>query len=74
MRCLRMGEIEIGINAKRKRIAKLASKESAEIRQSKMQYTFFGGRLRGRGAWSVRCITPLPMWSFPETLTVVVCN
>ena len=51
MRCLRMGEIEIGINAKRKRIAKLVSMESAEIRQSKMQYTFFGGLeiVRGGG-------------------------
>ena len=26
------------------------------------------------GWWSVTCITPLPMWSFPKTLTVVVCN
>ena len=42
-----MGEFEIGKYAKRKRIAKLVSKESAEIRQSKMQYTFFGGRVRG---------------------------
>jgi len=49
MSCLRMGEIEIGVNAKRKRIAKLVSMESAEIRQSKMQYTFFVGRVRGRG-------------------------
>jgi hypothetical protein len=29
-----MGEIEIGINAKRKRMAKLVSMESAEIRKS----------------------------------------
>ena len=49
MRCLRMGEIKVGINAKRKRIAKLVSMESTEIRQSKMQYTFFGGRARRRG-------------------------
>jgi hypothetical protein len=30
MRCLRMGEIKIGINAKRNRMGKLVSMESAE--------------------------------------------
>jgi len=55
MRCLRMGKIEIGINAKRKRIAKLVSKESTEIRQSKMHYTFFGGRVRVRGVERYLC-------------------
>ena len=49
MRYLRMGEIEIGINAKRNRTAKLVSMESAEIRQSEMQYTFFGGSGVGGG-------------------------
>ena len=50
-----MGEIEIGINAKRNRTAKLVSMESAERKQSKMQCTFFGGGvgIGGRGAISV---------------------
>ena len=53
MTCLRMGEIEIGINAKRNRTAKLVSMESAERRQSKMQYTFFGGGVGGGGGGAV---------------------
>jgi hypothetical protein len=44
-----MEEIKIGINVKRNRNAKLVSMESAERRQSKMQYNFLG---RGSG-WSV---------------------
>jgi hypothetical protein len=50
-----MGEIKIGINAKRNRMGKLVSMERAERRQSKTQYTFFGGR----GVCS-RCLMPLP--------------
>jgi len=38
-----MGEIEIGINAKRNRMAELVRRESAERIQSKVQYTFFVG-------------------------------
>jgi len=43
-----MGEIEIGIKAKRNRMAKLVSTESAERRKSKMKYTFFVGQGRGK--------------------------
>jgi hypothetical protein len=49
-----MGEIKIGINAKRNRIGKLVSMESAERRQSKMEYTFFEGR------GGSRRVMPLP--------------
>jgi len=44
-----MGEIKIGINAKRNRMGKFVSMESTERRQSKMQYTFFGGGEGGGG-------------------------
>jgi hypothetical protein len=42
-----MGDIKIGINAKRNRRGKLVSVESAETGQSKMQYNF----LATGGSW-----------------------
>jgi hypothetical protein len=51
-----MGEIKIGINAKRNRMGKLVSMESAERRQSKIQYKFFGGE----GGGCASCVMPLP--------------
>jgi hypothetical protein len=52
-----MGEIKIGIKAKRNRMAKLISMESVERRKSKMQYKFFEA-VGGGG-----CVTPLPKFA-----------